>query len=177
MSNDTRSDGRPDQGVIDTRDLRRALGQFATGVTVITTRDRNGRRIGLTANSFTSLSLDPPLLLFCIANRAPSRPEFEEASHFAIHVLAADQHELSTRFATPSDDKFAGIDVVDGPGGVPLIDGVLARFVCRNAHRYDGGDHSIVIGEVEQWERREGHPLVFHSGAYGVTAPHPELTR
>jgi flavin reductase (DIM6/NTAB) family NADH-FMN oxidoreductase RutF len=159
----------------DPRELRRALGQFATGVTVITTCAENGHRIGVTANSFTSLSLDPPLVLWCLSKTAPSRGAFEECSHFAVNVLAAGQHYLSRQFATPAEDKFGGVDFDEGPGGVPVIDGVLAYFVCRNVRHVDGGDHLIVIGEVERFETTEGEPLVFHSGKYRVATRHPEL--
>lgn len=159
----------------DRRDLRQALGQFATGVTVVTTLAPDGRRVGLTANSFTSLSLEPPLLLFCLDRRAPSLPAFVDSSHFAVNVLAADQHHLSRQFAMPAEDKFAGVDVVDGPGGVPLLEGVLARFTCRHVEHYEGGDHLIFIGEIEEYDSAGGEPLVFHSGFYRVATRHPEL--
>ncbi len=160
----------------DRRALRRALGQFATGVTVITTRDPEGRRVGLTANSFTSLSLDPPLVLFCLDRTAPSLPAFRGCTHFAIHVLAAEQHHLSRQFSTPSEDKFAGVEVEDGPGGVPLLDGALARFVCRQVENREGGDHLIFVGEVENYEAFDREPLVFHSGLYRVATRHPDVT-
>ncbi len=159
----------------DLRELRRALGQFATGVTVVTTRTEDGRRVGVTANSFTSLSLDPPLVLWCLDRAAPSLPAFEAASHFAINVLSAGQHFLSRQFATPAEDKFAGVACEDGSGGVPMLTGVLARFVCRNMRHVEAGDHLIVIGEVEHFETFEGEPLVFHSGSYRVATRHPEL--
>jgi flavin reductase (DIM6/NTAB) family NADH-FMN oxidoreductase RutF len=159
----------------DPRALRRALGQFATGVTVVTTRAADGRRVGVTANSFTSLSLDPPLVLWCLDRTAPSKPAFEATSHFAINVLSAGQHFLSRQFATPAEDKFAGVACEDGYRGVPLLAGVLARFVCRNVRHVEAGDHVIVIGEVERFETFEGEPLVFHSGSYRVATRHPEL--
>jgi len=159
----------------DPRELRRALGQFATGVTVVTTCAEDGRRVGVTANSFTSLSLDPPLVLWCLSKEAPSLPAFETASHFAINVLGATQHYLSRQFATPAEDKFAGVDFQEGPGGVPILGGVLAHFVCRNVRHVEAGDHVIVIGEVERFEAFDGEPLVFHSGAYRVATRHPEL--
>lgn len=159
----------------DRRNLRRALGQFATGVTVITTRVGDGRRVGITANSFTSLSLDPPLVLFCLGKESTSMPEFIGCDHFAVNVLAADQHHLSRQFSTPSIDRFDGVEVVDGVGGAPLIEGAIARFMCRHVRHHDGGDHVIFIGEVEQYESFEGEPLVFHSGFYRVATRHPEL--
>lgn len=159
----------------DLRELRRAFGQFATGVTVVTTRAEDGRRIGVTANSFTSLSLEPPLVLWCISKNAPSLPAFESANHFAVNVLCANQHYLSRQFATPADDKFAGVDVREGPGGVPLLIGSLAHYVCRSVRHIDAGDHVIVIGEVERFDTFEGEPLVFHSGSYRLATRHPEL--
>jgi flavin reductase (DIM6/NTAB) family NADH-FMN oxidoreductase RutF len=159
----------------DRRDFRRALGQFATGVTVVTTLADDGRRVGVTANSFTSLSLDPPLVLWCLDKEATSLPTFNACTRFAVNVLSASQHHLSRQFATPADDKFAGVAVIDGPGGVPLLEDVVARFVCKNMRQIDGGDHVIVIGEVEQYETFGGEPLVFHSGFYRVATRHPEL--
>ncbi|MGI9112853.1 MAG: styrene monooxygenase/indole monooxygenase family protein [Gaiellaceae bacterium] len=159
----------------DPRDLRAALGQYATGVTVVTTRAENGRKIGVTANSFSSLSLDPPLVLWCLDVGAASMPAFSGCTHFAVHVLAASQHHLARQFAAPAEDKFAGVPVEDGPAGVPLIGGVVAQFVCRNVRQVDGGDHVIVIGEIERYEAFGGEPLVFHSGSYRVATRHPEL--
>ncbi len=159
----------------DPRELRRALGQFATGVTVVTTRAEDGRRVGVTANSFTSLSLDPPLVLWCLDRASPSMSAFEAAGHFAINVLSAGQHFLSRQFATPAEDKFIGVACDDGFGGLPMLAGVLARFVCRNVRQVEAGDHVIVIGEVERFETFEGEPLVFHSGSYRVATRHPEL--
>ena len=160
---------------LDTRDLRRALAQFATGVAVITTRGEDGRRIGVTANSFTSLSLDPPLVLWCLQNDAPSRGAFDACTHFGVNVLAAHQHNLSRQFATPADDKFAGVETRDGSGGIPLLDGALAHFVCRNVRQLDAGDHVILIGEVERYETSPGEPLVFHAGSYRIATRHPEF--
>ncbi|MDP9607410.1 UNVERIFIED_ORG: flavin reductase (DIM6/NTAB) family NADH-FMN oxidoreductase RutF [Variovorax paradoxus] len=161
----------------DRRDFRKALGQFSTGVTVITTRAIDGRRVGMTANSFSSVSLDPPLVLWSLARQAPSVADFTGASHFAINVLAANQHHLSRQFSTPQPDKFGGVDCCEGTAGVPLLNGVIARFVCRNVRQYDGGDHLIFIGEVERYERFDGEPLVFHSGYYQVTTRHPECVQ
>lgn len=162
-------------GGFDARELRKALGQFATGVTVVTTCSEDGNRVGVTANSFTSLSLDPPLVLWCIAKAAPSRPAFQAASHFAINVLCANQHYLSRQFATPAEDKFAGVAISESTAGVPIIDGVLAHFLCRNVRQIEAGDHYIVIGEVETFETRDEEPLVFHSGVYRIATRHPEL--
>ena len=159
----------------DRRDFRRTLGQFATGVTVITTRGLDGGRVGMTANSFSSVSMDPPLVLWSLDRGAPSVGDFVGASHFAINILAANQHHLSRQFSTPQADKFEGVEVAEGVAGVPLLEGVIARFVCRNARQYEGGDHLIFIGEVERYERFDGEPLVLHSGFYRVATRHPEL--
>ncbi|MEV0819834.1 flavin reductase family protein [Nonomuraea rubra] len=146
------------------RSLRDALGQFATGVAVITTATACGERAGVTVNSFTSVSLDPPLVLWCLSKRAPSAPLFLRAGRFAVNVLAAGQDHLSRRFATPSADKFAGVELVAAP--LPMLAGTLAGFVCRTERVHEGGDHHIFVGAVERYQRAEGEPLVFHSGRY-----------
>jgi flavin reductase (DIM6/NTAB) family NADH-FMN oxidoreductase RutF len=159
----------------DRRGLRRALGQFVTGVTVITTRGADGRRAGVTANSFSSVSLDPPLVLWCLDKHASCRVAFAECTHFCVNVLAAGQHHVSRQFATPADDKFAGVEVVDGPAGVPLLEGVVARYLCRTVREIDAGDHMIILGQVERYDTFDREPLVFHSGFYRVATRHPEL--
>lgn len=164
-----------DEARLDSRDLRRALGQFATGVTVITTRAEDGRGVGVTANSFTSLSLDPPLVMWALDRNTPSWATFQLCTSFAVNVLAAGQHHLSRQFSTPADDKFAGVEFTDGPGGVPLLDGVLAHFICRPVRQIEAGDHVVVIGEVERYETFGGEPLVFHSGRYRIATRHPDL--
>ncbi|MGW5685901.1 flavin reductase family protein [Nonomuraea sp. NPDC003754] len=145
------------------RSLRDAFGQFATGVAVVTTA-AGGQRAGVTVNSFTSVSLDPPLVLWCLSDRAPSAPLFLRAGRFAVNVLAAGQGELSRRFAAPAPDKFAGVDLLDHP--LPMLAGTLAGFACRTVHTFSGGDHHIFVGEVERYQRAGGDPLVFHSGRY-----------
>ena len=160
---------------LDLRELRNALGQFATGVTVITTQAVDGRPVGVTANSFSSLSLEPPLVLWCLARDATSLPVFRDCTHFGVNVLSSGQHHLSRLFATSGADKFGGTEVRDGPSGVPLVEGSLAHFVCRNVRQIDAGDHVIVIGEVEHFETFDGEPLVFHSGSYRVTTRHPDV--
>lgn len=159
----------------DRRDLRRALGQFATGVTVVTTRASDGRKVGLTVNSFASVSLNPPLVLWSLSRQAPSCGDFCTASHFAINVLECRQHHLSRQFSSPVPDKFAGVDFVEGTAGVPLLNHTLARFVCRKVRQYDGGDHVIFIGEVEHYEYEDGEPLVFSTGQYRITTRHPDI--
>jgi flavin reductase (DIM6/NTAB) family NADH-FMN oxidoreductase RutF len=129
----------------------------------------------VTANSFSSVSLEPPLVLWCLDKRASSLPAFVECTQFAVNVLAAEQHHLSRQFATPADDKFAGVEAADGPGGIPLLDGVVARYLCRNLRQIDAGDHLIFLGEVEAYDTFEREPLVFHSGVYRIVTRHPEL--
>ncbi|RXV65789.1 flavin reductase [Burkholderia stabilis] len=168
----------PGSPAIDPMQLRAAFGQFPTGVTVITTCAADGRKVGLTANSFSSLSLDPPLVLWSLRKIAPSRPDFIAASHFAINILAHDQIDLSRRFATPSADKFDGVCHVESDrGGVPCLDGASARFVCRNVGHYEGGDHLLFIGQIEQFDAFGKAPLVFHAGQYRAIADHPDLSR
>ncbi|HYL14433.1 MAG TPA: styrene monooxygenase/indole monooxygenase family protein [Terriglobales bacterium] len=159
----------------DRRDYRRALGQFATGVTVVTARASDGRKVGMTVNSFTSISLDPPLILWSVARQAVSFNDFINATHFAVNVLEAKQHHLSRQFSTPVPDKFASVDFVEGQSGLPILGGVLAHFICRKVRQYDGGDHVILLGEVEQYEYNSGEPLVFHSGRYRIATHHPDI--
>lgn len=163
-------------GPFDTRDLRRALGQYATGVTVVTTH-HDGRDYGMTANSFTSVSLNPPLVLWAAAKSSPSLVAFEAADTFAVNVLAADQHHLSRQFSTSGPDKFDGVRVRprDGAGGPPLLDGTVASFRCRRTQRVDAGDHVVFLGEVESYDAPGGEPLVFHSGFYRLATKHPDL--
>jgi 3-hydroxy-9,10-secoandrosta-1,3,5(10)-triene-9,17-dione monooxygenase reductase component len=152
--------------VSDVMHLRRALGAFATGVTVVTTLDVAGQKLGVTANSFNSLSLDPPMVLWSLARSAFSLQNFVGADRFVVHVLADDQGRLSERFASRGADKFAGIEHDTSPEGLPLLRNCLARFDCRKAHTYAGGDHLIFVGEVERFDCVEGLPLVFHGGRY-----------
>ncbi|HEX6704675.1 MAG TPA: flavin reductase family protein [Albitalea sp.] len=153
---------------IDKRAFRNALGAFTTGVTVVTTRDAAGRDVGLTVNSFNSVSLEPPLVLWSLARSAASLQAFVESEHFAVHILAADQEPLSNRFAQRGADKFAALDLERGEGGIPLLPGCAARFRCRTAYRHEGGDHEIFVGEVLGFEAFTRAPLVFHQGGYAV---------
>jgi enoyl-CoA hydratase/carnithine racemase/flavin reductase (DIM6/NTAB) family NADH-FMN oxidoreductase RutF len=148
----------------DPKTYRDALGQFATGVTIITARDADNRPVGVTANSFNSVSLDPPLILWSLAKTSRSMPAFEQAADFAVHILASDQDALSNRFASRSADKFAGLDI--GDDGPPLLDGCTARFRCKTRHSYEGGDHIIFVGEVMGFEHDEKPPLLYHNGDY-----------
>lgn len=155
---------------IDTKVLRGALGSFATGVTIVTTRDPTGGDVGLTANSFNSVSLDPPMVLWSLAKTSFSLPAFLASRYFAVHVLAADQEPLSNLFAKRGAEKFAGIALERGEGDVPLLPGCAARFVCRTAFQYEGGDHIIFVGEILSLAHSDRAPLVFHGGRYAVAA-------
>ena len=157
----TRGERLPD---FSQRELRDALGRFATGVTVVTTMTPRGP-LGITANSFASVSLAPPLVLWSPARKSRRFPAFEAASHFAIHVLSAGQRGLAERFALPGDG-FAEVDFAAGFGNAPLLPGCAARFECRHAAGYDGGDHLIVVGEVLRLEQADLPPLLFHRGEY-----------
>ncbi|QCI63312.1 flavin reductase family protein [Phreatobacter stygius] len=151
---------------LDQRAFRDALGRFATGVTVVTSRTRSGRICGVTVNSFSSLSLDPPLVLWSLAASSSSHAAFDEASHFVVHVLAEGQDGLARQFARSGIDRFAGIETEEGPQGIPMLPGVAARFECRMLYRYWGGDHVIFVGRVDGFTQApECAPLVFHAGA------------
>ena len=151
---------------LDSRGLRDALGEFATGVAVVTACCRAGQPVGVTINSFASVSLDPPLVLWSLGLASPSIAAFEACSHYAVNILAADQAEWSQRFSQSQDDKFAGIETRVGVGGAPLLPGCCAWFECRNELRYPGGDHIILVGHVENFSRQEKPPLIFHGGQY-----------
>jgi len=159
-----------------TRQFRDALGSFATGVTIVTTRSAAGEDIGLTANSFNSVSLDPPMVLWSLARKSLSLPAFLESGYFAVHVLAATQEVLSVTFATRGAEKFAGLNVRRGAGGIPLLPGCSALFQCKTAFNYEGGDHVIFVGEVQEFEHFNRAPLVFHSGRYAVAVEKPAIT-
>lgn len=146
--------------------LRGALGSFATGVTVITARAANGELVGLTANSFASVSLRPPLVLWSIDLGTPSFEVFRDCSHYAINVLGAHQEVLSNRFAMPSEDKFAGLDYRSGIGGAPLLAGCIASFECANEAQHAGGDHLILVGRIENYTVSSGAPLLFFRSGY-----------
>ncbi len=154
--------------MFDPRAFRDALGHFATGVTIVTTRDAEGEPVGVTVNSFASVSLEPPLVLWSLAKKSWSLPAFQQAGHYAVHVLASDQQALSDRFARASTDKFGGLDVVEGEGGAPLLAGCAAVFECSVEHRYEGGDHLILVGRVLNFSSAEQAPLLFHRGRYAV---------
>jgi flavin reductase (DIM6/NTAB) family NADH-FMN oxidoreductase RutF len=151
---------------VDPDTFRSALGRFASGVTVVTTRDAAGRDHGLTVSAFCSLSLDPPLVLVCIDKDASMHPVLDEASHFAVNILAANQEALARRFAAPETDRFDGIGYVRDTTGAPILDDVLAYVECRKKLVLPGGDHTIVIGEVEHVEVHSTGPLLYYRGGY-----------
>ncbi|MET0382062.1 MAG: flavin reductase family protein [Burkholderiaceae bacterium] len=147
-------------------DLRRALGRFVTGVTIVTCLDGRGARVGLTANSFNALSLDPPLVLWSLRVSSASIEAFTAASHFAVNVLSAGQIGLSRRFARPSSAKFDEGEWTDGQGGAPSLAGCVAVFECRRHSHHPAGDHVLFIGEVERIGGSAATPLVYHEGHY-----------
>jgi flavin reductase (DIM6/NTAB) family NADH-FMN oxidoreductase RutF len=152
-------------------DLRRAFSHFATGVTVVTTVDSTGARIGMTVNSFASLSLTPPLALWSLAKSSANYVAFCAARHFAIHVLDAKQSALAKHFSIRSVDRFADVTTSSGHGGVPLLDFFHACFECEMQARYDGGDHTIIVGIVTRTHERSGDPLLFYRGKFSVATP------
>jgi flavin reductase (DIM6/NTAB) family NADH-FMN oxidoreductase RutF len=161
---------------VDPKDFRRALGKFPTGVTVITTVDKQGERVGVTASSFNSVSIDPPLVLWSIDKGAFSLDAFTQGEHFAVNVLRNDQVDMSNRFARRGEDKFAGLKVRTGEQGCPLLPDVAAAFECRTWNVYEGGDHLIIVGEVLDYSYGDNaSSLVFHDGRYAVPEVHPAV--
>src|ERR671923_634728 len=160
-----------ERGRIDARALRTALGLFATGVAVVTTRSRSGKLAGLTANSFAPVSLEPPLVLWSLSRDSPSMACFTDADHFAVNVLGVGQRYLSRHFSSPQHDKFSGIAHAPGLGGCPLLNGALAHFECAIETTIPGGDHAIFLGRVLRAAYREGEPLIFATGGYWRPAP------
>lgn len=156
--------------MVDPRALRHALGCFATGVAIVTVAPTAAAASGVTINSFASLSLDPPLVLWSLSARSPSLAQFRAATHFAINLLAEDQAELSRRFATPMADKFAGVECETGLGGAPLIAGCTARFECALVGDQEQGDHVLFTGRVERFWQGERDALVFYRGRYARLA-------
>jgi len=148
------------------QDFRNALGGFATGITVITTLGKNGQKVGMTANSFNSVSLTPPLILWSIGKNTNCFEDFMAADAFAVHVLAEDQQDLSNLFATTGIDRFADLECNEGLSGVPILPHYSVCFQCKMAKQYDGGDHIIMTGEVVQFDDNGLQPLVFYRGNY-----------
>jgi len=145
---------------------------FATGVTIVTARAASGELVGLTANSFNSVSLEPPLVLWSLARVAGSMPALSTGSHYAINILAADQKGLAERFAAQREGRWDGVAWIEGVGGAPLLAGAAATFECFNRSRYEEGDHVIFVGEVERCTHRAGAaPLLFHGGRFYTEHP------
>jgi flavin reductase (DIM6/NTAB) family NADH-FMN oxidoreductase RutF len=168
MTSSGRSSGTS-PAAFDERQFRDALAQFATGVTIVCARADAQRFVGFTANSFNSVSLDPPLVLWSLARRSPSLAAFEAAERYAVNVLSLGQVDLARRFSRPHADRFAEVSYRLGWSEAPLIDGCVAWIECRHHARHRAGDHVVFIGEVVTVERARGNPLVFHHGRYGTT--------
>jgi 3-hydroxy-9,10-secoandrosta-1,3,5(10)-triene-9,17-dione monooxygenase reductase component len=151
---------------VDAASFRRALGQFATGVTVVTTRDASGRPLGLTVSAFCSASLHPPLVLVCIDHRSEANAAMRESGLFAVNILAEDQEDVSRRFAAPGRAKTDGFPFAEGRHGLPLVVGALAHVECRVRSFHDEGDHAVWVGEVRSLDAHPGRPLLHHAGAY-----------
>jgi len=151
---------------IDPQELRRVMGHFATGVTVITTRDKDGAPQGLTANAFMSLSLNPPLVLISVDKGATCYGCFEPQNGFTVNFLSDHQEEISRRFATKGVDKFAGLKWTEGTNGAAILDDVLGHVECKITKCYDGGDHTIVLGEILSVSGNGERPLLFFKGKY-----------
>ena len=151
-------------------EFRAALGRFVSGVTVVTTRGDDNRPVGMTVSAFASVSLEPPLILACIDKRASAHGRFAEGTYFAVNILAEDQEHLSRRFASKDQDRFNGTLYTEGVTGPPLLEGALAYLECRVVHAYPGGDHTIIVGEVESTAVAENKPLAYFRGGYSQLA-------
>ena len=156
---------------VDASSFRRALGRFPTGVTVVSSRDASGQRLGLTVSSFCSVSLEPPLVLVCIDHRSDANRGLRESGRFAVSVLAEGQEDVSRRFAAPGTSKHEGFSFVDGEHGLPLVPGALAHVECRVRSFHDEGDHAVWVGAVTRVAVHQGLPLVHHAGSYRCLAP------
>jgi flavin reductase (DIM6/NTAB) family NADH-FMN oxidoreductase RutF len=156
-----------DNSAIDPRDFRNALGTFGTGVTIVTAMAADGKPYGVTCNSFASVSLNPPLVLWSLGMFSQGLATFQNASHFTVNVLSVAQEDLAMRFSKSSDDKFTGVEWKPGLGNAPIIAGCVASFQCRAANRYYGGDHVIFLGAVEAYAYNKQEPLLFARGGFG----------
>ncbi len=155
-----------DRTEIEVDEFRSALSCFATGVTVVTTLDAKGEKVGITVSSFNSVSLEPPLILWSVGVDSMSYDVFTSAKYFAVHVLALDQQELSDRFAQSGNNKFATLDCSEGIHGVPILPEFAACLECSTEHVYAGGDHKIIVGRVHRCEDRETDPLIIHRSRF-----------
>ncbi len=162
---------------LDSRSFRKALGCFASGVTVVTTLAADKAPVGVTVSAFSSLSLDPPLVLFCLGNQTSSMDAFKAFGHFTINVLAEAQRDLSIRFASREKDKWDGVAWTAGDHGLPVLSNCLVNLQCSLVQVVEGGDHQIFIGKVEKMARQEGgSPLIYFRGSYLELSPHSPLT-
>ena len=166
-ANEFASDSSP----IDPRDFRTALGTFGTGVTIVTAMSADGTPYGVTCNSFASVSLNPPLVLWSLGMFSQGLPVFQNASHFTVNVLGTSQAPLALQFAKSTGEKFAGVQWKPGLGNAPIISGCVAQFQCRAVNRYYGGDHIIFLGAVEAYSYDSGEPLMFSRGGFGKFVP------
>jgi flavin reductase (DIM6/NTAB) family NADH-FMN oxidoreductase RutF len=155
---------------VSKHEFKFALRRFASGVTIVTTRTADRQPVGLTVSAFTSLSLEPPLILICVDRKSGCHDILLENGTFAVNLLAADQEDLSRRFASKSPDKFNGLKYRDGIGAVPVLEGSLASLECKLVHAYEGGDHTIFIGHVEATTVRDDQPLLYFDGNYARIA-------
>jgi flavin reductase (DIM6/NTAB) family NADH-FMN oxidoreductase RutF len=156
---------------VDASSFRRTLGQFATGVTVVTTRDAAGQPLGLTVSAFCSVSLEPPLVLVCIDHRSDANRGLRQSGAFAVSVLAEHQEDVSRRFAAAGPEKLDGFPFLDGPLGLPLVPGAVAHLECRVRSFHEEGDHAVWVGEVHASVAHPGSPLLYHSGSYRRLVP------
>jgi flavin reductase (DIM6/NTAB) family NADH-FMN oxidoreductase RutF len=150
------------------REFRDALGRFATGVAIVTTVADDGTAHGMTVNSFSSVSLDPPLILWSLANDAYGRAIYEGSDRFCVNILTASQQSLAMQFATTNGEKYAGVDWQPTGGGAPQLAGCLACFDCEREAILPGGDHQIIVGRVHDFQSTEGDPLIFYRGGFGA---------
>jgi flavin reductase (DIM6/NTAB) family NADH-FMN oxidoreductase RutF len=150
---------------LDQDAFRAVLGRFASGVTIVTVLGANGRDYGMTVSAFSSVSLEPPLVMVCIGEEASLKPMIAEATHYGVSILASDQEPLSRRFAAHGE-RFDGIGFTRGENGMALIDGALAFMECRIVARHRAGDHTVVIGEVEAASVEDARPLLYYRGGY-----------
>jgi flavin reductase (DIM6/NTAB) family NADH-FMN oxidoreductase RutF len=151
---------------LDSRELRNVLGCFGTGVTVVTTLDKNGQKVGLTANSFSSVSLDPPIVLWSLSKQSKSLNAFMDASRFVINVLSMEQLPLSKQFSKPLDDRFIGVSSSEGLGSLPVLNDCAANIECRAVSSQEVGDHILFLGQIERYNYLEKETLLFCNGAY-----------
>lgn len=156
---------------LDTKAFRQTLGYFATGISVVTTQDSQGQFVGLTVNSFSSVSLNPPLVLFSLDKRSSGLQTFQDSNCFAVNILSDKQETISSTFSSDVDNKFLDIQTYQLKTGAPLIKNCLTVLDCRTVRQYDEGDHIIFIGEVQEFQSLEGNPLLFYCGQYRLVKP------